>query len=171
MQSCKHANWLASTQTLNLIHVSFRLFSFLWLEEIVYFIFPFLFWSSHWSACLVLGAESGFHFAAFFSHRSSGNDAILIDNRHFNRLCVSIQHGILAAFVFSTAVAVLLFMNSIQSSSSMLTVTISSSVSFMKEMLLSWSQSVFELLHSAVSSSELLSLAFLSSASSSFLLG
>ena len=32
----------------------------------------------------------GFHFAAFFVHRSSGSDAILIARRHFILLCVSI---------------------------------------------------------------------------------
>ena len=40
-----------------LYFISFRLFSFLWLEEVVYFIFPSLFWSSHVSVSLVLGAE------------------------------------------------------------------------------------------------------------------
>ena len=92
----------------------------------------------------------GFHSAAFFAHRSPGSDALLIAKRHFNLLCVSIQHGILAAFILSTAVAVLLFMYSIQSSSSLSAVSISSSVSLMKETSLSWSQSVFELLPSAV---------------------
>ena len=119
--------------------------------------------------CLVL--RLGFHVAAVFAHRSFGSDAILVAKRHFTLLCVSIQHGILAAFFLSTAIAVLLFMYSIQSSSSISSVSISSSVSFMKEVLLSWSQSVFELLRSAVSSSELLWFAFSSSSSSSFLLG
>ena len=59
----------------------------------------------------------GFHFAAFFAHRSSGSDAILIVKRHFIFLYVSIQHRILASFVLSVAFAVLLFMYSIQSSS------------------------------------------------------
>ena len=36
----------------------------------------------------------GFHFAAFFVHRSSGSNAILIARRHFILLCASIQHGI-----------------------------------------------------------------------------
>ena len=61
----------------------------------------------------------------------------------------------MAAFIHSTATAVLHFMYSTQSSSSISLVSISSSVSFMKEMWLSWSQSVFELIPSAVSSSEL----------------
>ena len=133
--------------------IAFHLFSFLWLEEVINFIFPSLFWSSHWSVCLVHGSEVWVPFCCF--HRSSGSDAILIAKRHFNLLCVSTQHWILAAFILSTAVAVLLFMYSIQPSSSISPVSISSSVSFMKEMSLSWSQSVFELLPSAVSSSEL----------------
>ena len=119
--------------------------------------------------CLVL--RPGFHFAAFFAHRSSGNDAILTANRHFILLRVSIQQGILAAFILSTAADAILFMYSIQPSSSISPASISSSVSFVREMPLSWSQSVFELLPSAVSSSELLWFAFSSSSSSSFLLG
>ena len=51
-------------------------------------------WSPHWSVCLVLVPRPGFHFAVFFVHGLSGNDAILIANRHFILLCVSIQHGI-----------------------------------------------------------------------------
>ena len=46
--------------------------------------------------CLVL--RSGFHSAAFFPHRSSGSDAILIANLHFILLCVSIQHGVFGCF-------------------------------------------------------------------------
>ena len=42
----------------------------------------------------------GFHSAAFFAHRSSGSDAILIADRHFILQCVSIQHGIWAASSF-----------------------------------------------------------------------
>ena len=62
--------------------------------------------------CLML--KPGFHSAAFFAHRSSGSDAILI-RRHIILLCVcQIQHGILPAFILSTAVAVLLFMYSIR---------------------------------------------------------
>ena len=80
-------------------------FSFLWLEEVLYFVFPSLFRSSHSTVCLVLGP--GFHFAAFFVHRSSGNDAILITKRHVVLLCVSIHHEIFAAFILSTAIAVL----------------------------------------------------------------
>ena len=113
----------------------------------------------------------GFHFAAFFVHHSSGNDAILTAKRHFILLCASTQHGFFAVFMLSTATDVLLLTYSIQSSSSISPVSISSSVSFVQEMSLSWSQSVLELLPSAVSSSELLWLALSSSSSSSFLLG
>ena len=101
--------------------------------------------------CLVL--RPGFHFAAFFAHRSSASDSILIAKRHFILLCVSIQHWILAAFILSTAIVVLLFMCSVQSSSSISIASVSSSV---KELSLTWSQSMFELLPSEVSSSELL---------------
>ena len=138
-----------------LYFIAFRFFSFLWLEEVIYFIFPSLFGlpTGLFVWCSVL--RPGFHFVAFFAHRSSGSDAILIVKRHFILLCVSIQHGILAAFILSTAAAVL-FTCSIQSSLFSL-VSISSSVSFMKEMSLSWSQSVcVELRPSAVPSSELL---------------
>ena len=122
-----------------LYFIPFRLFSFLRLQGVVYFIFLSLFGlpTGLFVWCLVL--MLWFHFAAFFAHRSSGNDAILIANRQFILLFVSIQHGILAAFIFSTAVAVLLFMYSIQSSSSISPVSISSSVSVVKEMSLSWS--------------------------------
>ena len=108
--------------------------------------------------CLML--RLGFHSTAFFAHLSFGSDAILVAKRHFALLCVSIQHGILASFILSTAEAVLLFMYSIHSSSSISAVSITSSVSSMKETSLSWSQSVFELLPSAVSSSELLWFSF-----------
>ena len=57
----------------------------------------------------------GFRSAAFFAHGSSGSDAFLTANHHFILLCVSIQHGILAAFILSTATVVLLFMYSIHS--------------------------------------------------------
>ena len=100
----------------------------------------------------------------FFVHRSSGSDAILIAKRHFILLCVSIQLGILADFILSVAAAALLLMSSISA------VSISSSVSFMKETSLSWSQSVFELLPYAVSSSGPLWFTFSSSPSFSFLL-
>ena len=68
--------------------------------------------------------------------------------------------GIFAVFILSTAFAVLHFMYSIQSSSSISPVSISSSVSFMKEMSLSMSQSVLELLPSIVSSSDFLWFSF-----------
>ena len=54
-----------------------------------------------------LGPRTGFHFAVVFVHRLSGNDAILIANRHFILLCVSIQHGILVPLIiFSLCVSV-----------------------------------------------------------------
>ena len=112
--------------------------------------------------CLMLGPE--FHCAA------SGSGAFLIAKRHFILLCVSIQHGILAAFILSTAVSLLLFTYSIHSSSSISAVSVSSSVSFMKETSLSWSQSVLEMLPSAASSSELLWFSFSPPSSFSFLL-
>ena len=92
----------------------------------------------------------------FFVHRSSGSEASLIVKRHFILQCISSKHGILTAFILSITVAVLLFMYSIHSSSSISAVSISSSISFMKETSLSWPQSAFELLPTAVSSSELL---------------
>ena len=119
--------------------------------------------------CMVL--RPGFHFAAFFAHRSSGSDASLIPKRHFILLCVSIQHGILTVFILSTAVAVLVFMYSIQSSSSffagvsLLTcVTHEGNVAVLVAIC-------FELLPSSASSPKLLWFAFSSSSSSSFLLG
>ena len=68
----------------------------------------------------------------------------------------------------SVAVVVLLFMYLIHASFFITAVSNSSSVSFMQETSLSWSQSVFELLPSDVSSSELLWCALSSSPSSSF---
>ena len=52
----------------------------------------------------------GFDSDAFLDHRSSGRGTILIANLHFIFLCVSIQHGIFAAFICSSASFVLLFM-------------------------------------------------------------
>ena len=118
---------------------------------------------------LILVLWPGFHSAAFLAHVSFGSDVILIANRHFILLCVSIQHGILAAFIRSSASAVLLFLYSIQSSCSISGVPFSSSVSFAKETSLSWSQSVLELLPSTVSSSELLWHSFSSPPPFSFL--
>ena len=55
---CQQILRLLSLQIV-LYFVVFRVFSFLKHEEVIYFIFPSLFWSSHWSVCLVLGAEAG----------------------------------------------------------------------------------------------------------------
>ena len=111
--------------------------------------------------CLV--QRQKFHSVPFFSHRSSGSDAILIAKRHVILVCVSIQHGMQAAFILSIAIAMLLFMYSFHSSSSISPASISSSESFMKEMSMSWSQSVFELLPSAFSSDENVAFTFSSS--------
>ena len=51
----------------------------------------------------------GFLSAAFLTHRSFCSDVLLIANRHFILLCVSIRHGIVAGFIRSSASAVLLF--------------------------------------------------------------
>ena len=48
-----------------LCFIPFRLFSFFWLEEFIDFVFPSLFWSLHWSVCLVLGAEAWVPFCGF----------------------------------------------------------------------------------------------------------
>ena len=45
---------------------------------------------------LISVLNPGFHSVAFLAHRSFGGDAILIANRHFILLCISIEHGILA---------------------------------------------------------------------------
>ena len=64
-------------------------------------------------------------------------DAILIANRHFIFLCISIQHGILAAFIFILPQLCFLFVFSIQSSSSSSAVSNSLSESLAKETSLS----------------------------------
>ena len=103
-----------------LYFITFRLFSFLKLQEVACFIYPSLSWSSHWSICLVLGAEAWVPFCAFLcpsfvwwrcnSHCQS--------IRLFDRCrCASLH-------VFNPVL------------SSISTVSISSSVSFMKEMSL-----------------------------------
>ena len=65
-----------------------------------------------------LELRSGFHSAAFFSHLSHGEVAILSANFHFIFLWVLFQQRIFARSILSKASAVLLFMYSIQSSSS-----------------------------------------------------
>ena len=67
---------------------------------------------------LYLELKSGFHSAALFSHLSLGDVAILSANFHFIFVCVLFQHRIFALSIFSMASSVLLFMYSIQSSSS-----------------------------------------------------
>ena len=63
---------------------SFSILGHLWLEEVIYFIFPSLFGlpTGLFVWCLVL--KPGFHSAAFFAHRSSGSDAALIAQRKFH---------------------------------------------------------------------------------------
>ena len=76
---------------------------------------------------LVVGLSPGFYLAAFFVHLASECDAILMANLHFILLWVSIQHGMLAARILSSASRVLLLMYSMQSSSSVSAVSMSSS--------------------------------------------
>ena len=66
----------------------------------------------------VVALSLGFNLVAFFVHLSSACDAILTVNFYFGFLCVSIQHGILAARSLSSASLVLLLMYSIHPSSS-----------------------------------------------------
>ena len=82
-------------------------------------------------------------------------------------LCVTNPARDIGCPHFSSASLVLLFRYSIQSSS-ISVVSMSSSVSPMKETSLSWSQSVFELIPSSVSPSEFLLHSSFSSAFSSF---
>ena len=56
----------------------------------------------------MLTLRQKFHPAAFLAHRFSGSDAITIAHRNVILLCVSIQHGISAALIRSSASAVLL---------------------------------------------------------------
>ena len=56
---------------------------------------------------LILELNPGFHSAAFLTHRSFGGDAILIANRHFILLCISIEHGILAPLIQSLCLSLL----------------------------------------------------------------
>ena len=86
---------------------------------------------------LYLEMSSGFHSAALTIHLSVGRDAILSAILHFCLLCVLIQHRIFASSILSMTSPVLLFMYSIQSSPSISVVSISSSVSLLKDMSLS----------------------------------
>ena len=79
---------------------------------------------------LYLELNSAFHSAAFFSHLSLGEFAIRSAQFPFHFLCVLFQHRIFACSILSNASAVLLFMSSIHSSSSIVVVSISSSGSF-----------------------------------------
>ena len=148
----------------SLFHCLFRLSSFLWPEEVIQCTFPSLFlvfplvclsdaWCRGKSSILLLSFPIVHLVAMQFS----------LPRRHVILLCVSIQHGMLAAFILSIAIAMLLSMYSFHSSSSISPASISSSESFMKEMSMSWSQSVFELLPSAFSSDENVAFTFSSS--------
>ena len=59
---------------------------------------------------IYLELRSGHHSAAFFSHLSLGEVAILSANFHFIFLWVLFQHRIFACSIFSKASTVLLFM-------------------------------------------------------------
>ena len=115
-------------------------------KKFIYFVFPSLIWSSHCSVCLVLSA------GLFSILLLSLSIAHLVKMQFSLPSAISsIQDGNLAAFILSTAIAELRFKNSIQYSPSISVVSLPSSVSSMKELSLSWSQSVLELLTSAVS--------------------
>ena len=142
---------------------------FLWLEEVDDFVFPSLFGSFHWSVCLVFDAEAGVPFCRFlrpsfvwqrcYSHCQTPFHSSVCSNPAWDFGCFHLFYGCTSASF-----------HEFHSSSSVSAVSITSSVSFMKETSLPWSQSVFELLPSAVSSSELLWFSFSPSSSFSFLL-
>ena len=114
------------------------IFKFLF-EEFVNVIFPSFSKSPDRLLVLYLVLNSGFHSAAFLSHLSFGEVAIL-NGSPFHFLCVLFQHRIFALSIFSMASSVLLFMYSIQSSSSSIdVVSISSSASSSNETSLSTS--------------------------------
>ena len=73
-------------------------FCFFKRDELVDVIFPSFLWSSCSSACFCSNAESRVPCCCCFVHLDSGCAAILIASLHVIFLCVSIQHGMLAAF-------------------------------------------------------------------------
>ena len=83
----------------------------------------------------------GFHFAAFFVNLVSGCEAILTSSLHIGSPHLFFSFFRASFYVFDP----ISFFNA---------VSMSSSVSSMKETSLSWSQSVFELLPSSVSPSD-----------------
>ena len=151
-----------------LYFVAFHLFTFLWLEEFSDFVFPSLFWSSHWTVCLVFDAEAGVPFCRFLcpsfiwkrcnSHCQTPFHSSVCFNPAWDFGCFHPFNGCRCASL------------RVFNPSKISAVSIASSVSFIKETSLSWSQCVFELMPSAVQSSELLWFAFSSSPSFSFLL-
>ena len=103
-------------------------FGFVNLDESVDVILPYFLWPSFYPACFCFNLESRLPFCCFFVHLDSEREAILIANLHFIFLCNSIQHGMLAARILSSASPVLLLIYSIHSSA----VSTSSSVSFVR---------------------------------------
>ena len=100
-------------------------------------IFPSSSRSSYGSVSSVFCAGFLVPFSSFYDHLSFGNDAILLASLHFLLVCVLTQRWIFVVFICSMGSSKLLFKKSIQSSSSMSALSISSSVSFMKDMSLS----------------------------------
>ena len=83
-----------------------RCFCF-WFEKVVYFVFPSFPQSLHCSACLDFGTKSWVPFSSFPYPSFFGGDAILIANRQFILLCISIEHGILAPLIQSLCLSLL----------------------------------------------------------------
>ena len=117
-------------------------------DVLVDIVFPSLFRSSNTSVRIRRGAESRVPSCGFFVHLSSECDAILVVN-HFNFHWVSIQHGMLAARILSSASLVFLLMYSIHPPSSISSVSMSSSESLWKDTLLSWSHPILVLFSSS----------------------
>ena len=112
-------------------------FSLFQREEFVNLVFPSSFWSSYGSVGCVFCVEIRVPFSCFLPIFRP------VAMRFSSPISISficeflIQQWIVVVFICSMASSVLLFMYSIQSSSSITAVSISSSVSLMKEMLLS----------------------------------
>ena len=85
------------------------------LEKSTNFVCPSLFCSSRWSVCLVHGAEAWVPFCCFHCPIVH----LVAMQFSLSSAIFPIQNGISAAFILSTAVAVLLFMYSIQFSYSL----------------------------------------------------
>ena len=87
---------------------------------------------------LILLSRSGCQSNILLVHLSFGRSVLLFVIRHFSLLCVSIQQGIFAFFMYSFASLILLLMYCVHSSSFSV-VSISSSLSSWKDTSLSWS--------------------------------